>query len=60
MDQTQRRSFRQRHPRHPAEVTADRLGDAVARWNDRFDPDERDMVGLIIHRLQTIAEEDRG
>ena len=42
--------------RHPAEVTADRLGDAVTRWPDSFTPGERDMVGQIIDRLRDIAE----
>jgi hypothetical protein len=42
--------------RHPAEVTSDRLGDAVSRWADQFTPEERDMVGIIRHRLEQIAE----
>jgi hypothetical protein len=50
----------QRAPRrHPAEVTADRLGDALDRWPDAFDGAERDAIGLIIHRLQQIAEGTR-
>lgn len=42
--------------RHPAQVTSDRLGDAVDRWGDAFDPAELDMVGVIRHRLEQIAE----
>ena len=43
--------------RHPAEVTSDRLGDAVQRWNEQFTPEERDMVGKIRYRLEVIAED---
>jgi len=43
--------------RHPAEVTSDRLGDAVERWHDRFTPGERDMIGQIRNRLEEIAED---
>jgi hypothetical protein len=42
--------------RHPAEVTSDRLGAAVSRWGHQFTPEERDMVGVIRHRLEQIAE----
>lgn len=45
--------------RHPAEVTADRLGDAVTRWADKFDGAERDEIGHIIHALRQIAEGER-
>lgn len=45
--------------RHPAEVTADRLGDAVTRWVDKFDAAERDEIGHIIHALDEIAEGQR-
>lgn len=45
--------------RHPAEVTIDRLGDAVERWNDKFDGEEKDMIGMIIHALQQIADGER-
>jgi len=41
--------------RHPAEVTSDRLGDAVDRWHDEFEPEERDMVAKIRLRLEQIA-----
>lgn len=44
--------------RHPAEVTSDRLGDAVTKW-DQFTAEERDMVAVIRHRLETIAEGGR-
>jgi hypothetical protein len=53
------RTFGQQHPRHPAAVTADRLGDAVTRWVDKFDNGEKDMIGMIIHALEQIAEGDR-
>lgn len=51
-----RRSFRQRHPRHPAEVTADRLAEALEKWPDAFDGRDADMISQIIHILQGIAE----
>jgi hypothetical protein len=53
------RTFGQQHPRHPAEVTADRLGDAVTRWSGKFDSGEKDMIGMIIHALREIAEGGR-
>jgi hypothetical protein len=43
-------------PRHPAEVTSDRLLDAVDRWRDLFSGAELDMIGQIRHKLQQIAE----
>lgn len=46
-----------RYRRHPAEVTSDRLGDAVERWTEQFTPEERDMVGRIRIRLEEIAED---
>lgn len=42
--------------RHPAEVTSDRLGDAITEYADQFTPEELDMVGQIRHRLASIAE----
>ena len=42
--------------RHPADVTADRLGDALDKWPDAFDGGDRDMIGQLIHILRTIAE----
>lgn len=45
---------------HPAEVTAGRLGRAVEMWGDQFAANELDMIGMIIHRLDEIAENSRG
>jgi hypothetical protein len=42
--------------RHPAEVTYDRLMDALERWPDKFDAEERDYVGIILNRLYEISE----
>jgi hypothetical protein len=42
--------------RHPASVTADRLGTAVEKWGDQFTPEELDMVGVLIDRLDQISE----
>lgn len=53
------RTFSQKHPRHPAEVTADRLGNAATRWNRKSDDREKDMIGLIIHALREIADGGR-
>lgn len=50
------RTFRQRNPRHPAEVTSDRLLTAVEQWHDKFDGEERDMIGRIRAALDEIAE----
>lgn len=47
-----------RSRRHPAEVTSDRLGDAVNRWGNQFEAGELDMVGVIRARLEQIAERD--
>ena len=52
-----KQSFRQRYPRHPAEVTADRLADALDKWPERFDAGDRDAVAQIRHILNDIAEE---
>jgi hypothetical protein len=46
--------------RHRCEVTADRLGDDLARYPDAFDGAARDAIGLIRHILQNIAERERG
>jgi hypothetical protein len=54
-----KRIFAQRHPRHPAEVTSDRLLAAVESWHDKFTGDERDMIGMIRHALQQIADGER-
>lgn len=45
--------------RHPAQVTADRLGDAVANFAWQFTPAERDQIGEIIHALEEIAQGNR-
>lgn len=45
--------------RHPAEVTSDRLADAVDRWYDKFDGQERDYIAAIRHALEEIAEGER-
>jgi hypothetical protein len=46
-----------RYRRHPAEVTSDRLGDAVGRWHEHFTGEERDMISKIRVRLEEIAED---
>lgn len=46
--------------RHPADVTADRLGDALDKWPDAFNGGDRDMVSQIIHILTMIAEGGSG
>ena len=45
--------------RHPAEVTSDRLLEAVERWPGKFEGDEKDMIGMIRHALQQIADGER-
>jgi hypothetical protein len=45
--------------RHPAEVTSDRLLYAVEHWHDKFDGEERDMIGRIRQALFEIAEGER-
>ncbi len=45
--------------RHPAEVTSDRLGDAVTNWGDRLEPDELDMIARIRQALEEIADGTR-
>jgi hypothetical protein len=53
------RTFRQRHPSHPAEVTSDRLLTAVEKWGEKFTGDERDMIGRIRAALGEIADGER-
>ena len=53
------KTFRQRHPRHPAEVTSDRLLSAVERFGGKFTGEERDMIGRIRAALDEIAEGHR-
>lgn len=45
--------------RHPAEVTADRLGDHYERDYDKLEGDEREAITLIRFALQEIAEGNR-
>jgi hypothetical protein len=45
--------------RHGAEVISDVLLDALERWPDAFDGEERDMIGQIRHALQEIADGER-
>lgn len=52
-----RRSRRTRS--HSAETTADRLADALDRWHDKFDGEERDAIAFIRQALIEIAEGKR-
>lgn len=45
--------------RHPAEVTADRLMEAISRWGDKLSQQERDYISVITHALDQIAQGDR-
>lgn len=45
--------------RHPAEVTADRLGAAYEKWYDKFDGAERDMISQLKHAFDQIAAGER-
>lgn len=51
-------ALRKRTKRHAAEVTSDRLGDAVTRWADQFTAEELDMIGMIRNRLSVIASDE--
>jgi hypothetical protein len=42
--------------RHPAEVTSDRLAEALDKWPDAFTGAEHDAIAQIRHRLEQIAE----
>lgn len=53
------RTFRQRNPRHPAEVTSDRLLEALEKWPDKFDGGDRDMLSHVRFILQQIADGER-
>jgi hypothetical protein len=53
------RGFKSSERRHRCEVTADRIGDDLARYPDAFDGAARDAIGLIRHILQNIAESER-
>jgi hypothetical protein len=48
-----------RTKRHPAEVTADRLGDAYERFYDKFDGAELDMISQLKHAFDEIAAGNR-
>lgn len=51
---------KQRPPRrHPAEVTADRLGDAYERFHDKLDGAELDMISQLKHAFDEIAAGNR-
>lgn len=49
---------RKRLPRPSAGVTADRLADALTRWPSRFTPAEKESAGVLIARLNEIAEDN--
>lgn len=50
--------FKRTHPsrRHPADVTADRLGDATTKYD--FTPQERDAASVVIDALRRISGSD--
>jgi hypothetical protein len=48
-----------RLPRPSAGVTADRIAHAIERWPDRFTQAERDYAGVLIARLNEIAEDPK-
>jgi hypothetical protein len=43
-----------RKRRHPADVTADRLGDAIEKYD--FTTEERDEISHVIDALRRISE----
>jgi hypothetical protein len=45
--------------RHPAQVTADRLGNDYATYFEQLTPDERNAIGLVRQALDEIAEGQR-
>jgi hypothetical protein len=45
--------------RHPCEVTADRLGDHLEHWPEKWDGAERDALALVRFVLQQIADGER-
>ena len=53
-----KRTFRQRYPRHPAEVTSDRLLGHYEKWNRRLSGAERDAISMVRDALDRIASED--
>lgn len=42
--------------RHPAAVTADRLGEAYEKWHDKFYGSELDMISQLKWAFEQIAE----
>jgi hypothetical protein len=52
-------SARRLSRRHPAEVTADRLGDHLDRWFARSDGATRDAIGRVRAWLDDIATADQ-
>jgi hypothetical protein len=46
------------YPRHPAEVTADRLADHLEKWFDESDAEVQHAVSVIRDWLENIAEHD--
>lgn len=49
-------SRRRRPPRHPAEVTADRLGDHLDRWFDTTNGELRDAIAKVRDWLDQRSE----
>ena len=49
-------SGKRRPPRHPAEVTSDRLGDHLDRWYDKTDGPMRDAIAKVRDWLEQRAE----
>lgn len=47
---------RRRPRRHPAEITADRLGDHLDRWYDKTDGPMRDAIARVRAWLEDIAD----
>lgn len=48
-----------RYRRHSTEVTSDRIKEAMDKWPDDFDGQDRDMASQIIHILEEIAVRER-
>jgi hypothetical protein len=44
-------------PRHPAEVTSDRLGDHAEKWYETTDGDIQHAISVVRDWLDRIAEE---
>ena len=55
----QQRKDRSRTRRHPAEVTATRLGTAVVKYHNKLTGAERDAFSQVIQILDEIAEGNR-